>query len=147
MLMRYNVFQERVRRMDDYDEEKRVCRTPERRMIMDPYTELGVNPDASEEEIKSAYRTLAKKYHPDANPLEENAAEKMNRINAAYAMLRGGSADLFPDEDWFQEQAENISRRSLLYHPTFRRVVVLLIAASMAVVGIVSAFFSGLWPY
>lgn len=114
---------------------------------MDPYRELGVNPDASDEEIKSAYRALAKKYHPDANPKEENAAEKMNRINAAYAMLRGGSADLFLEEDWFQEQAENPTKRSILYHPTFRRVIVILIAASLAVVGIVSAFFSGLWPY
>ena len=114
---------------------------------MDPYRELGVSPDASDEEIKSAYRALAKKYHPDANPKEEDAAEKMNRINAAYAMLRGGSADLFLDEDWFQEQAENASKRSILYHPAFRRFIVILIAASMAVVGIVSAFFSGLWPY
>ena len=117
------------------------------RYMMDPYRELGVSPDASDDEIKSAYRALAKKYHPDANPQEENAAEKMNRINAAYAMLRGGSADLFLEEDWFREQAENDPRRSLLYHPAFRRVVVLLIAASMAIVGIVSAFFSGLWPY
>ena len=117
---------------------------------MDPYRELGVNPDASDEEIKRAYRALAKKYHPDANPKEENAAEKMNRINAAYAMLRGGSADLFLEEDWedwFQEQAENASKQSILYHPAFRRAIVILIAASMAAVGIVSAFFSGLWPY
>lgn len=113
---------------------------------MDPYRELGVSPDASDEEIKRAYRTLAKKYHPDANPKEEDAAEKMNRINTAYAMLRGGSADLFPEEEWFQEQAETPSRRSILYHPAFRRVIVILIAASMAVAGIVSAFFSGLWP-
>lgn len=112
---------------------------------MDPYKELGVTRDASEEEIKSAYRTLAKKYHPDANPKEEGAAEKMNRINAAYAMLRGESADLFLEEDWYQEQTPG--RRSILYHPTFRRFVVILIAAALAVAGIVSAFFSGLWPY
>ena len=61
---------------------------------MDPYKELGVTRDASEEEIKSAYRTLAKKYHPDANPKEEGAAEKMNRINAAYADRDGGKISL-----------------------------------------------------
>lgn len=110
---------------------------------MDPYRELGVSPDASEEEIKSAYRALAKKYHPDANP--EGTAEKMNRINAAYAMIRGGSADLYLEEDWYQEEEKH--SRNILYHPTFRKVVVILIAASMAVVAIVSAFFSGLWPY
>ena len=114
---------------------------------MNPYRVLGVNPDASDEEIKTAYRMLAKRYHPDANPKEEDAAEKMNQINTAYAMLRGGSADLFLEENWFQEQAETPARRSILYHPAFRRVIVILIAASMAVVGIVSAFFSGLWPY
>lgn len=35
---------------------------------MDPYTELGISPDASPEEIKSVYRRLAKQYHPDVNP-------------------------------------------------------------------------------
>ena len=112
---------------------------------MDPYMELEISPDASEEEIKSAYRRLAKRYHPDANPQVEGAAEKMNRINEAYAMLRGGVYDLSPDEDWFREQAEDDPhRRSLLYHPLFRRVVVAGLAILLAAAGIVSAFFSAL---
>ena len=51
--------------------------------MTDPYTVLGVSKDASEEQIKDAYRKLAKKYHPDLNPNNEEAASKMKEINAA----------------------------------------------------------------
>ncbi len=54
---------------------------------MDPYKILGVNPNSTDEQIKQAYRTLAKKYHPDNyvnNPIADLAAEKMAEINAAY---------------------------------------------------------------
>ena len=57
-------------------------------MISDPYQVLGVSPDASDEEIKQAYRKLAKKYHPDLNPGDEAAAKKMQQINAAYDQLK-----------------------------------------------------------
>ena len=53
----------------------------------DPYSVLGVKPDASDEEIKRAYRDLARKYHPDNyqnNPLADLAEEKMKEINEAY---------------------------------------------------------------
>ncbi|MBE5824245.1 MAG: J domain-containing protein [Butyrivibrio sp.] len=56
-------------------------------MVQDPYKVLGVSPSASDEEIKKAYRTLAKKYHPDLNPGDEVAAQRMNEINAAYDIL------------------------------------------------------------
>lgn len=57
-------------------------------MIDDPYGVLGVDRNASDEEIKKAYRRLAKKYHPDANPGDQEAARKMQEINAAYDQIK-----------------------------------------------------------
>ena len=57
-------------------------------MIDDPYSVLGLTPDASDEEVKRAYRALAKKYHPDMNPGDAHAAEMMNKINAAYDQIK-----------------------------------------------------------
>ncbi len=120
---------------------------------MDPYKELEITPDASEDEVKAAYRRLAKIYHPDANPGDEAAARKMNRINSAYAILRGHPGELFLDEDWFAEDfrseqdtypMEERRRESFFANSIFRRIIVIAIAASMAIVGIVSAFFSSL---
>lgn len=54
----------------------------------DPYSVLGVSRDASAEEIKRAYRRLAKKYHPDLHPGDPEAARKMNEINAAYEQIK-----------------------------------------------------------
>lgn len=56
--------------------------------MKDPYEVLGVSHDASEEEIRTAYRRLAKKYHPDLNPGDAEAARKMNEVNAAYDQIK-----------------------------------------------------------
>ena len=56
-------------------------------MHEDPYRVLGVSPDASDDEIKSAYRRLAKKYHPDVNQGSASSEAMMRKINEAYAEI------------------------------------------------------------
>ena len=58
--------------------------------MRDPYQVLGVSRDASDEEIKKAYRALSRKYHPDANvnnPNKEQAEEKFKEIQQAYQRI------------------------------------------------------------
>lgn len=58
--------------------------------MTDPYSVLGVSPNATDDEVKKAYRDLARKYHPDNyvdNPLADLAQEKMKEINEAYESI------------------------------------------------------------
>lgn len=73
-------------------------------MIQDPHKVLGVEPGASQEEIKRAYRRKAKEYHPDLHPDDPNAAMKMNELNQAYDML------LNPEKH-AQQQAQQQARQ------------------------------------
>ena len=57
---------------------------------MNPYDVLGVRPDASEDEIKKAYKALSRKYHPDANinnPNKEQVEEKFKQVQQAYSQI------------------------------------------------------------
>ncbi len=66
--------------------------------MRDPYEVLGVPKNATQEEIKAAYRKLAKQYHPDryvGNPLADLAAEKFKEINEAFDTLSGGHSNAY----------------------------------------------------
>ena len=60
--------------------------------MSNPYKVLGISPDATDTEVKNAYRALARKYHPDNytadNPLADLATEKMKEINEAYEQIQ-----------------------------------------------------------
>ncbi len=85
----------------------------------DPYEVLGVPRDASADEIKSAYRRLARKYHPDVNPGDAEAEEKFKEIGSAYGILsdadrrakfdRFGTTEDMPQGDFFGGQPGGIS--------------------------------------
>ena len=53
----------------------------------DPYSSLGVKKEASEEEVRLAYRKLAKKLHPDLNPGDKKSEEQFKKVSAAYDLL------------------------------------------------------------
>lgn len=61
-------------------------------MAEDPYKVLNISPGASEEEVTKAYRRLAKRYHPDLNPGNAEAARKMSEVNDAYEQIKNGAA-------------------------------------------------------
>ena len=70
--------------------------------MSDPYKVLNIAPTASDDEVKRAYRELARKYHPDNyhdNPLADLAQEKMKEINEAYEQIqrqrKGGAASAY----------------------------------------------------
>ena len=86
--------------------------------MTDPYRVLGVEPTASDDEIKRAYRELARKYHPDNyqnNPLADLAEEKMKEINEAYDQItkqRAGGGGSNASNAGYQRQQSSYQQQS-----------------------------------
>ena len=70
---------------------------------MDPYQILGISPDASDDEVKKAYRTLSKKYHPDANVNSDHQAEyteKFKQVQTAYKTIMDNRKRGFTNQNY-----------------------------------------------
>ncbi|MBI1210791.1 MAG: DnaJ domain-containing protein [Alphaproteobacteria bacterium] len=97
----------------------------------DPYKTLGVEKTASDDEIRKAYRQLAKTHHPDLNPGKKDAEEKFKAISSAYALLsdpekrakfdRGeidaSGAEVHPERQYYRDFGEDFGRSK--YRPGF----------------------------
>lgn len=73
-------------------------------MAKNPYQILGVTPTASHQEIKDAYRNLAKKLHPDLNPGNKEAEKRFKEVNSAYELVGTPEARAKFDRGEVQEE-------------------------------------------
>jgi DnaJ-class molecular chaperone len=86
-------------------------------LAADPYSVLGVNKDASQDDIQKAYRQLAKKLHPDLNPGDKKSEERFKEVAAAYDLL--GDADKRGRYDRGEIDASGAERPQQRYYRDF----------------------------
>ena len=79
-------------------------------MIEDPYKVLGLEQDASPDDVKKAYRKMAKLYHPDLHPNDPDIHDKMNAVNEAYDMLTNPAKYTVKkaQEEWVNNQNDQL---------------------------------------
>src|SRR6476646_8700396 len=106
--------------------------------MRDPYEVLGVSKGANEADIKSAYRRMAKKLHPDANKHDPKAASRFAELNAAYEIVGDGDKRKAFDRGEIDAEASRASRASKV---TARSLVAVVF--SRAAVGSLKASASG----
>jgi DnaJ-class molecular chaperone len=85
----------------------------------DPYSVLGVKPDATQDDIRKAYRQLAKKLHPDLNPGDRQAEDEFKKISAAYDLV--GDPDKRSRYDRGEIDATGAERPQEHYYRDFNR--------------------------
>ncbi len=100
-------------------------------MAINHYHLLGVPPDAGERRIRSAYRSLAKRFHPDRNSGSETAAELFRQVNHAYKVLSDPQLRAHYDKKLSQQEAQAVTKKNPQLEPQqkFNRFVKSLLDA------------------
>ena len=102
--------------------------------MKDPYSILGVSQNASDDEVKKAYRELARKYHPDNyqnNPLADLAEEKMKEINEAYNTITKARSGGGYQQTTYGGGYRQTSQSSSAGNPTYARIRSLINAGNL----------------
>lgn len=86
--------------------------------MKDLYKTLNLEKNATKEEVKKAYKTLARKYHPDLNPNNKAAEEKFKEISLAYEILSDDTKRKEYDLNGFEQGTQNTNQNNSYYYKT-----------------------------